>query len=206
MTSSVAPRLYAVRHKLEQIARLGGGVDRRANFAGDMVLDGADEDGFAGGGVEERLDEEGRCRLAIGSGDAGGRQLALGMAEEGCGGLGQGAAAVFDLEDGQAGLEDEQVVELMRGVGDDAESAGGDGLFHVAIAISGAALHGDEDGAGLDATGVVFDATDGAGGVAGCTDGRDFSDEFFPIHVRGDCRLLWGVERVTKGREVESEP
>ena len=72
----------------------------------------------------------------------------------------------------------------MGGVGDDAEGAGGDGLFDVAIAVGRAALHGDEDGAGADAAGVVFDAGDGRGGVAGGPDGRDFIDQFFQF-------MLW---------------
>ena len=40
----------AFGHQLEEIARLGRGVERGAHFAGDVVLDGADEDCFAGGG------------------------------------------------------------------------------------------------------------------------------------------------------------
>ena len=69
--------------------------------------------------------------------------------------------------------------------------AGGDSLVDVAIAVGRAALHRDEDCAGPHATGVVFDAGDGLGGVAGRTDGGDFGDEFVPVHVRDDCRL-WG--------------
>ena len=75
------------------------------------------------------------------------------------------------------------MIEGRRGVSDDAERAGGDGLVDVAIAVGRAALHGDEDGAGLDAARVVFDAGDGLRGVAGGADGGDFGDEFVPMHV-----------------------
>ena len=158
VTSSVAPRADALGHQLKEIARLGRGVDGGARLAGDVILDGADENGFAGGGVEQRFGEEGGCGFAVGAGDAGGGELALGMAEECGGSLGERAAAVLDLEDGQAGLVDGEVVEGLRGVGDDAERAGGDGFFDVAIAVGRAALHGDEDRAGAHAAGVVFDA------------------------------------------------
>ena len=73
-----------------------------------------------------------------------------------------------------SGLVDEEMIEGGRGVGDDAEGAGGEGLVDVAIAVGRAALHGDEDGAGADAARVVFDAGDGRGGVAGGADGGDF--------------------------------
>ena len=75
------------------------------------------------------------------------------------------------------------MIEGRRGVGDDAEGACGEGFVDVAIAVGGAAFHGDEDGAGTDAARVVFDAGDGLRGDAGGTDGGDFGDEIFPKHV-----------------------
>ncbi len=64
------------------------------------------------------------------------RSLLSGWArKEGGGGLREGAAAVLDFEDGQAGLEDEEMIEGGRGVGDDAECAGGEGLVDVAVAV-----------------------------------------------------------------------
>ena len=77
MTSSVAPRATPFGHQFEEVARLGGGVDGGAHFAGNVVLDGADEDGLAGSGVEQRLDQKCRGRFAVGAGDARGRELAL---------------------------------------------------------------------------------------------------------------------------------
>ena len=38
---------HAFGHQLEQIARLGRGVQRRAHFAGHVIFDGADEHGLA---------------------------------------------------------------------------------------------------------------------------------------------------------------
>ena len=73
---------------------------RGADFAGNVIFDGADEDGFAGGGVEKRFDEKGGGGFAVGAGDAGGGERALGMTEEGGGGFGERAAAVLDFEDG----------------------------------------------------------------------------------------------------------
>ena len=52
------------------------------------------------------------------------------------------------------------MIEGRRGIGDDAERAVGEGFVDVAIAVGGAALHGDEDGARLDAARIVFDAGD----------------------------------------------
>ena len=101
----------AFGHQLEEVARLGRGVDGRADFAGQMIFNCPDENGGARGGVEEGFGEEGGCRLAVGAGDAGGGERALGMAEECSGGLGQRAAAMFDFEDRQASLVDGYVVE-----------------------------------------------------------------------------------------------
>ena len=98
VTSSVAPRLRAFGHQFEKIARLGRGVERGAHFAGDVIFDGADQNGVARGGVEQRFGEKGGGGFAVGAGDAGGGELALGMAEEGGGSLGERAAAVLDFE------------------------------------------------------------------------------------------------------------
>ena len=97
----------ALGHEFKEIARLGRGVERGADFAGDVIFDGADEDGFAGGGVEERFGEKGGGGFAVGAGDAGGGEAALGMAEEGGRGFGEGAAAVFDFERRGVGLIDD---------------------------------------------------------------------------------------------------
>ncbi len=45
----------AFGHELEKISGLGGGVDGGTRLTGHVVFDGADEDCFAGGGVEEEL-------------------------------------------------------------------------------------------------------------------------------------------------------
>ena len=63
------------------------------------------------GGVQERFDQECGGGFSVGAGDAGGGERALGMVEERRGGLGQGAAAMLDFENGHAGLIDEQVIE-----------------------------------------------------------------------------------------------
>ncbi len=105
--------------------------------------------------------EIGRGGFAVGAGDAGGCERLFGMAEEGGGGFGEGAAAVFDFEDGDLGVVDEKMVEGRRRVRDDAEGTGGEGFLDVAIAVGCAALHGDEDGAGLNAARIVLDAGDG---------------------------------------------
>jgi len=47
-------------------------VERGSDFAGNVVLDGADEDCFAVGDVEERFDQEGSSGFSVGAGDAGG--------------------------------------------------------------------------------------------------------------------------------------
>ena len=157
---------HAFGHELEEIARLGRGVERGAHFAGDVIFDGADEDGGAGSGVEKRFGEKCGGGFAVGAGDAGGGEAALGMAEEGGRSLGQRAAAVLDLQQRETGLIDEQMVEGGRGVGDDAKRACGEGFVNVAIAVGRAALHGDEDCAGTHAARVVFDAGDGLVGAA----------------------------------------
>ena len=150
----------AFSHELEEIAGLGRGVNGGTRFAGDVVLDGADEDGGAGGGVEKRLGEKCGRGFAIGAGNAGGGERALGMAEEGRRSLSKSAAAVLDVKDRQAGLVDGEMVEALRGVGDDAQRARGDGFFDIAIAVGRAAFHGDEDSAGAHAPRVVLDAGD----------------------------------------------
>ena len=65
---------YSLGHKFKQISRLGGGVNGRAHFARHVVLDGANENGLARCGVEQRLDQKCRGRLAIGSRNPRGRE------------------------------------------------------------------------------------------------------------------------------------
>ena len=103
MTSSVAPRAAPSAISSKRSRDSGVVWTRGAHFAGDVIFDGADENGFAGGGVEQRFGQKGGGGFAVGAGDAGGGELALGMAEEGGGGLRQRAAAMLDFEDGQAG-------------------------------------------------------------------------------------------------------
>ena len=158
-------------------------MDGRARLAGYMALDGADEDGAADGGVEKRFGEKGGSGFAIRASDAGAAELALGMAEEGGGGLSERAAAVFDLEGRQIGMVDRKVAEGLRRVGDDAEGTGDRGFPDEAVAVGRAAFHGDEDCAGMDAAGIVFDARDGFGGFAGGIERGDFSDEVVPEHA-----------------------
>src|SRR5450631_3090040 len=98
-----------------------------------MIFNRPDKDGGSCGGIEQRFSEEGGGGLAVGACDASGGERELGMAEEGGGGLGQRAAAVFDFEDGQAGLVDGEVVEGRCRVSDDAECAGGDGFVDVFV-------------------------------------------------------------------------
>jgi len=43
--------------------------------------------------------------------------------------------AVLDLEHRQTGLEDQQVVEFLRRVGNNGQRASGDGFLHVAVAV-----------------------------------------------------------------------
>jgi hypothetical protein len=57
-----------------------------------VVLDGANQNRTAGSRVEQRLDEKGGGRLAVGPGDPGGGELPLRMTEEAGRGLGQGAS------------------------------------------------------------------------------------------------------------------
>ena len=88
----------ALSHQFEEIARFGRGVERGTSLAGDVIFDGADEYGLAVGGVQQRFGEKCRSRLAVGAGDAGGGELALRVAEERGGCLGECAAAVLDFE------------------------------------------------------------------------------------------------------------
>jgi hypothetical protein len=119
------------------------------------------------------------------------------MVVEGGGRLSECAATVIDLEERKTGLIDEQMVEGGRGVGDDAESAGGKSFFDVTIAVGRAAPHGDEDGAGTDSAGVVFNASDGLVGCARGVGCGDFVDQVFPIHLDVDCRLRSSPVTVT---------
>jgi hypothetical protein len=75
------------------------------------------------------------------------------------------------------------MIELLRGVGDNAQRAGGDGLFYVAIAVGRAALHGDKNRAGLHFARVVLDAGYRLCEIAARPDGRHFFNaRFFPVH------------------------
>ena len=78
------------------------------------------------------------------------------MAKECGGGLSKSAASMFDLENGNFGAIDEEMVKDIRGIGDDAESAGRDSLIDVTISVGRSAFHGDEDGAGRNFARIVL--------------------------------------------------
>ena len=87
-----------------------------------------------------------------------------------------------------ARLVDEQVIERLRRVSDDAKGAGGYSLLDVAIAVSRAALHGHEHRARTHTARVVFDTGHGLSRVAGGAKDSDCSGEFLPLHSEIDCR------------------
>jgi hypothetical protein len=88
-----------------------------------MVFDRAHEYRLTVSGVKQRLGQKRGRGFSVGAGDAGGGEAALGMAEEGRGGRGEGTAAVLDFEDGNLGVIDGEVIEGGGGVRDDAGSA-----------------------------------------------------------------------------------
>ena len=136
-------------------------MDGGPYFAGHVIFNRAHQHSGAGSGIQQRLHEEGCGGLAVCAGDAGSLELAFGMAEEGRRSLGQRTPAVFHFKDRQAGLKDQQMVELRRRIGDDTQRARGDGLLHVTIAVGRAAFHGDKHRAGPHAARVIFDAGHG---------------------------------------------
>ena len=117
-------------------------------------------------GVQKRLGQKCGRGFAVGARDACSGERALGVAKESRGSLGERAAAVLDVKNGYSWLVDGEMVEGLRGVGEDAQRARGDGLLDVAIAVCRAAFHGHEDRAGPDAARVVLDAGDGRGRAA----------------------------------------
>ena len=89
--------------ELIELKGLGRGVGRGKNFAGDMIFDGADENGFAGGGVEDGFDDKGGGAFSVGACDAGIGDALGGTLVEICAEAGEGAAAVRHLRQATAG-------------------------------------------------------------------------------------------------------
>ncbi len=81
--SSVAPSSAPSAINCKQVARLGRGVHGRANLAGNVIFDCADQNCFARRGVQQCFSEKGSSGFAVGTGDADGSELAFGMAKEG---------------------------------------------------------------------------------------------------------------------------
>ncbi len=67
---------------------------------------------------------------------------------------------MLDFNDSAVRLVDDEMIEGLRGVRDDADGACGNRFVDIAIAVGGAAFHRDENGAGMDAARVVLDAGD----------------------------------------------
>ena len=158
-------------------------------MAGEVGFDGADEEGFAVGGLKELFEEEGGCGLAVGAGDGGEGEAALGMVVELGGEFGEGAAAVGDEGEGEFGLLFLEVGEGAGGVGEDGGGALLEGFVDEEIAVGGVAGHGDEGVPEVDAAGVVVEVAEGDVGAAGGGEGGDGGEGFVPLH-EGEC--TWG--------------
>ena len=155
-----------------------------------MILNGPHQHRLALRRIQQRLKQERGGRLAVGPRDSRGRELALRMSKESRRSLGQRAPSVFHLEHRQPGFEDQQMIELLRRIGNDAERARGNCLFHVTVAVRRAALHGDKDRPLPHLARVVLDACHRLFRVPARADSCYFFRYLFPIHLVVNCRLL----------------
>ena len=127
VTSSVAPRC-ALGHQLEKIARLRRGVQRGAHFSGDVIFDGADENSGAGGGVEQRFGEKGVVVLPLVPVMPVAASLRSGWPKNAAEASARARRPCSTSSTGRPALIDEQMVEGLRRVSDDAERARGEAL------------------------------------------------------------------------------
>ena len=177
----------AVAHHVgEHALQLGGagrGVVRVAAGGSVVVLDGADEAGALPGAAEDGVAEVADGGLAVGAGDAEHDELAAREAVPGAHEQAVGQMAV-------AHLHPEEVFVLKLGgaggLGDDGLSTGGDGGGDGAVAVEGAAFHGDEAGAGDDGSAVIGEEREGLAKLAGDGGIGEDAEELLVVHVGGN--------------------
>src|SRR4029078_7945685 len=117
---------------------------------GSVILDGADEQAFSRGGVEDGFHQVRGGRLAVGTGDADKLQSIFRMLVEIRTDAGERAASMRDYGPGDACAR-----RFAGGVGDDCDRAGAERGVDVAIAVCVLTAHGEEQPSGLDAARVV---------------------------------------------------
>jgi len=136
-----------------EIEALGRGVHR--TFADVRVadFDRTDQADFAVGATQDRLDQVGRARLAVGSSDAEQLKLGAWRAEEARRDRGHGAPAVGD-DDRQAAVRIEIVGQLLD---DDCRRTVRQRLFEVIVPIHHRAGEREEQVAGGDFARIVLE-------------------------------------------------
>ena len=117
-------------------------------------------------------------------------KVPFGVAEEGGRGFRQGFATV-----GDEGAAELRMIAFERGVGfwrvrDDGCCAGGYGAGEVAVAICGAAPHGDKNRAWTDAAGVIFNAGDACVRARSGLQYRNAVAQLTPLHIVTDCTTV----------------
>ena len=139
-------------------AALGRRMIGGSDLAGDVGLDGAQQNALAADAGEKLFEEKRGCRLAVGSGNTAEFEAALGMAED-CGAhLGESAAAVLDEGDWQVGSIALKPIEGLRRIRDDRCCALLERCVDEAVAVGRAAAHSDEDIAWANAARVIVHA------------------------------------------------
>ena len=103
------------------------------------------------GRLKYGFDEEGGRAFSVRACDSSIRNSLGGTFVEIRAQAGKRAASVQDLRPGDAGTRN-----FGRGVGDDGNRSGGDGLINEAIAVAGLALHGDKNRPRTHPPGIVF--------------------------------------------------
>src|SRR5580698_1197337 len=147
--------LHAFCKDRVDVAALGRRVISWANLAGDVCLDGAEQNAFAADAGEKLFEEEGCRRLAVGSGDGTEFELTFRVAEDCSAHLSERPAATLHKRDWKIRMRALESLEDLIRVGDD----GCDALLQCsvdkAVSVCRAAAHCHEDIAGANATRVI---------------------------------------------------
>ncbi len=141
----------ALRQEPVQLQRFRRGVRSRENLPGNVIFDGSDQRGLPPGRLKYGFDKEGGRAFSVRASDSGIRHSFGGTFVEIRAQAGERAASVHDLRPGNCGTR-----SFGRGVGDDGNRSGGDGLINEAIAVAGLALHRDKNRSRAHSPGIVL--------------------------------------------------
>ncbi len=198
MVTAVAPRSRMTAKQGVQVGCLRGGPGGREHLVADVRGDGADHPGGVARGPQGGIQQVAHGRLAVGPGDARGRQRPGRLAVDRCRHGSQHTARVVDDEDGQGDATGLLHEGGARGIGQDRRGTGDLGLGSEARTVGREAGQGGVEVTRTHPPGVEGDPGHlrrrsirksqraAQGGSAGADTGRSDHRDYQSVGILGD--------------------